>query len=79
MLVKEFEKIHENKKETLLLISHQEKIIRMADRILIIKDGAVSECGNAEKILPLLFGEDRECACMNRKGGRMYGTGCDNK
>lgn len=79
MLVKEFEKIHENKEETLLLISHQEKIIRMADRILIIKDGTVSECGIAEEMLPLLFGGDRECACMNRKGGQMYGTGCDNK
>ena len=79
MLVKEFEKIHERKKETLLLISHQEKIIRMADRILIIKDGGVSACGSAEEILPMLFDEDRECSCMNRKGGRMYGTGCDNK
>ena len=79
MLVKEFEKIHEDKKETLLLISHQEKIIRMADRILIIKDGTVGECGSAEDILPLLFDENRECSCMNRKGGSLYGTGCDNK
>ena len=37
MLVDEFERIHREKKETLLLISHQEKIIRMADRILVIK------------------------------------------
>lgn len=79
MLVKEFEKIHEDKQETLLLISHQEKIIRMADRILIIKDGAVNACGSAEEILPLLFGEEPECFCMNRKGGQVYGTGCGNK
>ena len=79
MLVKEFEKIHQDKKETLLLISHQEKIIRMADRILIIKDGVVDECGEAEEMLPILFEDDRECACMNRKGGGSYGTGCDNK
>lgn len=79
MLVKEFEKIHGNKQETLLLISHQEKIIRMADRILIIKDGAVNACGNAEEILPLLFGEGQECSCMNRKGGQIYGTGCNNQ
>lgn len=79
MLVKEFEKIHEDKQETLLLISHQEKIIRMADRILIIKDGAVNACGSAEEILPLLFGEEPGCSCMNRKGGQVYGTGCGNK
>ena len=79
MLVDEFEKIHQDKKETLLLISHQEKIIRMADRILVIRDGAVNECGNAEEILPVLFGESRECTCMNRKGGSGYGIGCSNK
>ena len=79
MLVKEFEKIHSRKRETLLLISHQEKVIRMADRILIIKDGLVKECGNAKEILPMLFGEGRECACMGRKGGQIYGTGCGNE
>ena len=79
MLVKEFEKIHENKQETLVIISHQEKIIRMADSILIIKDGTVDKCGTAQEMLPVLFEEDRECSCMNRKGGSEYGTGCDNK
>lgn len=76
MLVDEFEKIHRAKKETLLLISHQEKIIRMADKILVIRDGAVDECGSAEEILPELFGEERECVCKNGKGGRGYGIGC---
>ena len=44
MLVKQFEKIHQEKKESLLLISHQERIIRMADRILVIRDGQVECC-----------------------------------
>lgn len=79
MLVKEFEKIHQDKQETLLLISHQEKIIRMADRILIIKDGMVENCGDAKEILPALFDEERTCGCMNRKGGRDYETGCNNR
>jgi len=79
MLVDEFERIHREKKETLLLISQQEKIIRMADRILVIREGRVDACGNAEEILPGLFGEERECACMNRKGGGGYGIGCGNK
>lgn len=79
MLVDEFERIHREKKETLLLISHQEKIIRMADRILVIREGKVDACGSAEDILPGLFGEGQECACMNRKGGGGYGIGCGNK
>lgn len=79
MLVQEFEKIHARKEETLLLISHQEKIIRMADRILIIKDGTVEACGSAEEMIPQLFQEEKQCGCVNRKGGMSYGTGCDNK
>lgn len=79
MLVKEFEKIHRQKKETLLLISHQEKVIRMADTILIIKDGVVDSCGGADEILPLLFGEEEDCTCPGRKGADDYGVGCDNK
>ncbi len=79
MLVDEFEKIHRDKKETLLLISHQEKIIQMADRILVIRDGSVEKCGEAEEILPMLFGGVKECACVNRRGGSGYGIGCGNK
>lgn len=57
MLVEEFEKIHTNKKESLLLISHQERIIKMADRIMIIDNGEVKTCGPASEIMPELTGE----------------------
>lgn len=69
MLVQQFEKIHREKKESLILISHQEKIIRMADRILVIRDGKAERSGTAEEMIPVLFDEETECACMNRKGG----------
>ena len=36
MLIKRFEQIHKEKKQSLILISHQERIIRMADRIMVI-------------------------------------------
>ena len=42
MLVKQFEQLHKEKQETLILISHQERIIRMADRIMVIRDGKVA-------------------------------------
>ena len=71
MLVKQFEKIHQEKKESLLLISHQERIIRMADRILVIRDGQVECCGERDEILPKLFVEQKGCAC-NEEGG--YGN-----
>ena len=44
MLIKRFEQIHKEKKESLILISHQERIIQMADRIMVISDGIYRRC-----------------------------------
>ena len=52
MLVKQFEKLHENKKESLILISHQERIIQMADRIMVVKDGKVEALDRRESVFP---------------------------
>lgn len=65
MLIKRFEKLHKEKKESLILISHQERIIQMADRIMVIEDGKIASIGLRDKILPTLFKDD-SCACPNR-------------
>lgn len=72
MLVKQFEKIHKEKKQSVLLISHQERIIKMADRIMVLKDGAISSIGKSEEIMPQLFMEDmgRACAVKQQKANR---------
>lgn len=75
MLIKRFEKLHKEKKESLILISHQERIIRMADRIMVLSDGKVSAIGAALEIMPQLFGEETEsCACRMQKGGELCET-----
>ena len=66
MLIREFEKIHDKKKESLILISHQERIIRMADRIMVIEDGTVKSVGVRDEILPALLDKGDSCSCMNR-------------
>lgn len=74
MLIKRFEQIHNDKKESLILISHQERIIQMADRIMVIADGKVESAGEARMIMPQLFGEDvQSCACRQQKGGSICG------
>lgn len=65
MLVKQFEKLHENKKESLILISHQERIIQMADRIMVVKDGKVEALDRRKSVFPTLVNEDTGCSCMN--------------
>ena len=59
MLIKKFEQIHKEKKESLILISHQERIIRMADRIMVISDGKIQKAadGHAFKTRRLLESE----------------------
>ena len=55
MLVKQFEKIHREKKESIIVISHQEKLINMADRIMLLKDGKVEKIGTREEVSKDLF------------------------
>lgn len=64
MLVKQFEKLHTNKEQSIIIISHQERIIEMADRIMVIKDGKLAGIGTKEEVYPVLIkGESH--ACMN--------------
>ena len=67
MLVKQFEELHANKRESLILISHQERIIQMADRILVIKDGKIDAIGKREQVFPGLVGEDTGCVCRSKQ------------
>ena len=75
MLIKRFEQIHKEKEESLILISHQERIIQMADRIMVISNGKVESVGEAKAIMPQLFGEVvQACACRQQNGGSLCGV-----
>lgn len=67
MLVKQFEEIHKSKTESLILISHQERIIEMADRIMVIRDGRIADFGTKDEVYPGLMHCEAGCACMNAK------------
>ncbi|WP_418462204.1 ABC transporter ATP-binding protein [Frisingicoccus sp.] len=67
MLVQQFEEIHEKKKESIIIISHQERIIQMADRIMVIRDGRVQQLGTKEEVMPLLLEGDGEAGCKYMK------------
>ena len=67
MLVNQFEEIHKKKDEMLILISHQERIIRMADRIMVIENGKIAEIGPKDDILPKLLSQEPSCSCMENQ------------
>ena len=66
MLVQQFEEIHEKKEQSLILISHQERIIKMADRIMVIENGRIHLLGDTKEILPQLMNTADSLACLKR-------------
>lgn len=74
-LIHVFERMRENIKDSsILIISHQEKILEIADEIVVIADGMISMKGPRDEILPHLLGTASAVdACT-----KFYGKG-DNK
>ena len=54
-LIKVFEGMHEKINGSILIISHQERILNIADEIVLIADGTVRKVGTKEEVLPELM------------------------
>ena len=55
-LIRVFEKMYEQTRGSILIISHQERILNIADKIVVIKDGQIEKEGPRTEILPALLG-----------------------
>ena len=55
-LIRVFEKMYEQTRGSILIISHQERILNIADKIVVIKDGRIHKMGPRAEILPALLG-----------------------
>ena len=55
-LIRVFEKMYEQTRGSILIISHQERILNIADKIVVIKDGCIQKTGARQDILPGLLG-----------------------
>lgn len=60
-LVETFQQLHQNKKISILLISHQERIMKMADEIVVIENGKIAKRGARDEILPTLMQDFSAC------------------
>ena len=63
MLVNSFQKFKENKEQTVIIISHQERVIDLADEIMIIANGKIKNKGPKEQIMPLIQAGPTDCGC----------------
>ena len=66
-LIRVFEKMTEKIRGSILIISHQERILNIADRIVVLADGCVRESGTPAEIMPGLTGAGGACHTLARK------------
>ena len=63
-LIKVFERMHEKTQGSILIISHQERILNIADRIVVIADGEIRESGTKDEIMPSVLGSGAPCSVL---------------
>lgn len=72
-LIQVFENIRKTVQGTVLIISHQERILNIADEIVVIENGKVAKQGAKADILPELLGTasavNAACSKLAPKGG----------
>ena len=68
-LIKVFEKMHDNLGGSIIIISHQERILNIADKVIVVSGGMVKNEGKKDEILPDLLGStDMGCRVLIEKG-----------
>ena len=62
-LITAFETLKRRSEGSLLIISHQERILEIADEIVVIAAGEVRMAGPKEEVLPNLLGDEKATQC----------------
>lgn len=66
-LIRVFEKMHEKEGGSILIISHQERILNIADKIVVIAGGEITDIGTPTVILPRLLDKAGTCQALTEK------------
>ncbi len=67
-LIDVFRSLKEERRRALFVISHQERILEIADEIVVIADGQVRLSGSREEILPQLLTGEKQGLCPIHQG-----------
>ena len=71
-LIDIFKQMQEKIEGSVIVISHQERILEIADEILVLSSGEVTAKGKREEILPKLLQNGRACQFCDRKEQRCH-------
>ena len=66
-LIQVFEQLKRHKREAILVISHQERILEIADNIVVVAGGVVRQAGPRAAVLPTLMQGDKAVICPRGK------------
>lgn len=70
MLVETFKAMSSSNHKSVIVISHQERIMQLADTMIVIADGKVKSMGTKDEIFPKLMGEFSENCGFRGKGDK---------
>ncbi len=62
-LTETFRALNEKTDATIIIISHQERILRLADEVILVSDGKIGEITTQEKFLDGILTSDDSCRC----------------
>ena len=66
-LIQVFEKMHEKLGGSIMIISHQERILNIADRVIVVANGEIRTEGSRDEILPDLLASSSPCSVLTDK------------
>ena len=67
-LTETFEELHRTHSATMIIISHQERIIRLADEIIVVGGGELQYRGDADEVFPKIMADTLgSCPVLTRK------------
>ncbi len=66
-LIKVFEKMRDDINGTIVIISHQERILNIADKIVVISNGHIVNAGSKDEVMPSLIGTSGGCDVLKKK------------
>ena len=66
-LIQVFEKMHAKEGGSILIISHQERILNIADKIVVIAGGEIDRIGTPAEVMPPLLNAASACSALTDK------------
>ena len=67
-LIQVFRSMYERTRGTILIISHQERILDIADKVAVVVNGEIAAYGAKNDILPELLGAPAGCRLTAKEG-----------